>query len=93
MVYSRWVGTSLKSGSRRLRVRERLSSPQRKRDLNLEIFAIVAARYDTLTRVLSFGRDAVWKAFRIGGNWPKSFGSTDSMSCPRKRTSAAWRSA
>jgi len=44
-----------------LRARERLSRPQSKRDLNREIFDKVAPCYDHITRVLSLGRDAVWK--------------------------------
>lgn len=44
-----------------LRTQERLSQPEQKRDLNRDIFGIVAPRYDTITRVLSFGRDAAWK--------------------------------
>ena len=41
--------------------RARLSQPQAKRDLNRAIFDVAAPRYDCITRVLSFGRDAVWK--------------------------------
>ena len=46
---------------------ERLSHPQSKRDLNREIFAIIAPGYDRITRLLSFGRDAVWKDRLIAG--------------------------
>ena len=45
-----------------LNTRERLSDPRRKRELNVEIFSIVARRYDAITRLLSFNRDQVWKA-------------------------------
>ena len=41
--------------------RERLADPHSKRELNREIFDIAAARYDIITRVLSFGQDAAWK--------------------------------
>jgi len=44
-----------------LRCRDRLSSPARKRDLNVEIFSGIAPEYSWMTGVLSFGRDAVWK--------------------------------
>ena len=42
-------------------VRERLAEPHAKRLLNLDVFAIVAPRYDAITRRLSFGCDAAWK--------------------------------
>lgn len=38
-----------------------LDDPEKKRFLNEKLFREVARRYDALTRVLSFGRDAVWK--------------------------------
>ena len=44
-----------------LQSRERLGHPHSKRELNREIFAIAAPCYDRITRVLSFGRDRVWK--------------------------------
>lgn len=44
-----------------LRPREHLGDPQRKRILNEQLFSVVAPRYDTITRGLSFGRDPAWK--------------------------------
>jgi len=45
-----------------LKSRERLADPIRKRELNEQLFSVVAPRYDAVTRVLSFDRDRVWKA-------------------------------
>jgi demethylmenaquinone methyltransferase/2-methoxy-6-polyprenyl-1,4-benzoquinol methylase len=45
-----------------LNTRERLADPRRKRELNEQLFGVVAPRYDAVTRVLSFDRDRVWKA-------------------------------
>ncbi len=36
-------------------------APDRKRRLNEEIFTRIAGHYDRINRLLSFGRDAVWK--------------------------------
>lgn len=47
---------------RPLHTRERLADPGRKRELNEQLFGVVAPRYDAVTRVLSLGRDRVWKA-------------------------------
>ncbi len=44
-----------------LRCRDRLATPARKRALNIELFTAIAAEYPRMTRVLSLGRDAVWK--------------------------------
>lgn len=41
--------------------RTRLSSPEQKRELNIDIFSAIAAEYGWMTGVLSLGRDAVWK--------------------------------
>ncbi len=41
--------------------RSELGSPQRKRRYNENLFAVVAPRYDLVTRFLSFGRDQWWK--------------------------------
>lgn len=38
-----------------------LRSPDRKRVYNRRLFAVVAPRYDLVTRLLSFGRDEAWK--------------------------------
>jgi demethylmenaquinone methyltransferase/2-methoxy-6-polyprenyl-1,4-benzoquinol methylase len=44
-----------------LNVSDRLGDPKRKRELNVQLFTVVAPRYDAVTRCLSFGRDRVWK--------------------------------
>ncbi len=44
-----------------LHLKERLGDPRLKRELNLQLFGLVAHRYDTVTRVLSLDRDRVWK--------------------------------
>jgi demethylmenaquinone methyltransferase/2-methoxy-6-polyprenyl-1,4-benzoquinol methylase len=49
-----------------LKSRERLADPMRKRELNKQLFSVVAPRYDAVTRVLSFDRDRVWKARMVG---------------------------
>ncbi len=49
-----------------LRTRGRLVDPERKRRLNLRLFTVVAPRYDLITRLLSLGRDRVWKDRLIG---------------------------
>ena len=38
-----------------------LSVLEQKRELNAQLFAVVAPRYDLITRGLSLGRDAAWK--------------------------------
>lgn len=38
-----------------------LHSPEDKRRYNRHLFAVVATRYDVVTRFLSFGRDQAWK--------------------------------
>ncbi len=38
-----------------------LNDPHRKRTFNTRVFTEVAPRYDTITRLLSFGRDRIWK--------------------------------
>ncbi|MEI6211949.1 MAG: class I SAM-dependent methyltransferase [bacterium] len=54
-----------------LHVRKRLSEPHAKRLLNQAIFAIVAPRYDTITRMLSLGCDSAWKD-RLVRNLPSA---------------------
>jgi len=44
-----------------LNVSERLADPKQKRELNEQLFEVVAPRYDAVTRCLSFDRDRVWK--------------------------------
>ncbi|MGA0370060.1 MAG: ubiquinone/menaquinone biosynthesis methyltransferase [Kiritimatiellia bacterium] len=43
-----------------------LADPDLKRDYNRHLFKEVAPRYDLITRMLSFGRDAAWKKWMIG---------------------------
>ncbi|MDP2658986.1 MAG: class I SAM-dependent methyltransferase, partial [Candidatus Deferrimicrobium sp.] len=49
------------SGRFRLKAREWLDVPERKRAYNERHFAEAAPRYDLATRMMSFGRDAAWK--------------------------------
>jgi demethylmenaquinone methyltransferase/2-methoxy-6-polyprenyl-1,4-benzoquinol methylase len=49
-----------------LKPRDHLGDPERKRALNEHLFTAVAPRYDAITRLLSFGRDAAWKRRLIG---------------------------
>ena len=49
------------SGRFRLKAREWLDVPERKRAYNERHFAEAAPRYDVATRAMSFGRDAAWK--------------------------------
>ena len=56
----------------RLNVRERLSDPQQKRELNEQLFSVVAPRYDVITRLLSFNRDRVWKQRMVDALPPKT---------------------
>ncbi len=42
-----------------------LQSPDAKRDYNRRLFRVVAPRYDLVTRLLSFGRDAAWKRWML----------------------------
>lgn len=44
-----------------LRARDFLDTPDHKRQFNALLFREVAPRYDLITRLLSFGRDAAWK--------------------------------
>jgi ubiquinone/menaquinone biosynthesis methyltransferase len=55
-----------------LNVRQRLADPRQKRELNEQIFGVVAPRYDAITRVLSFNRDRVWKARMVDALPPKT---------------------
>ena len=45
----------------RLRPRDHLERPASKQAFNLALFSVVARRYDTITKVLSLGRDGAWK--------------------------------
>jgi demethylmenaquinone methyltransferase/2-methoxy-6-polyprenyl-1,4-benzoquinol methylase len=42
-----------------------LQTPDAKRDYNRRLFRVVAPRYDLVTRLLSFGRDATWKLWLL----------------------------
>jgi len=42
-----------------------LLDPERKRDYNRSLFRDVAPRYNLITRLLSFGRDAAWKRWMM----------------------------
>lgn len=42
-----------------------LQTPDAKRDYNRRLFRVVAPRYDLVTRLLSFGRDAAWKRWML----------------------------
>ncbi len=42
-----------------------LATPARKRAYNRRLFAVVAPRYDLITRMLSFGRDRTWKRLLV----------------------------
>ena len=41
--------------------RDYLSSPEGKREFNEKLFSAIAREYTWMSRILSFGRDAVWK--------------------------------
>ncbi|MGH9408293.1 MAG: ubiquinone/menaquinone biosynthesis methyltransferase [Vicinamibacterales bacterium] len=49
------------SGARGLSLPESLESPREKQRYVRRLFATIADRYDLITRVLSYGRDAAWK--------------------------------
>ena len=53
------------SGRFRLKAREWLAVPERKRAYNELHFAEAAPRYDLATRAMSLGRDAAWKRFLV----------------------------
>jgi len=44
-----------------LKIGDHLENPEKKKYYNERVFSEVAPRYDFITRVLSFGRDAAWK--------------------------------
>lgn len=45
----------------KLKLRDSLTTPDKKRELNEEMFSEIAAEYDRVTPSLSFGRDQAWK--------------------------------
>lgn len=50
----------------KLRLRDSLTTPDRKRELNEVLFSEIAASYDRVNTLLSFGRDRAWKRDLIG---------------------------
>jgi demethylmenaquinone methyltransferase/2-methoxy-6-polyprenyl-1,4-benzoquinol methylase len=56
----------------RLNVRASLADSERTRDLNKRLFRMVAPRYDAVTRVLSLGRDRVWKDRMVAALPPRA---------------------
>ena len=56
-----------KAASLRMKPREHLDHPERKRALNRAIFTLIAPEYDRVSRRLSFGRDAAWKDRLVAG--------------------------
>lgn len=50
-----------------LKVGAALDAPGSKRDYNERLFTEIAPRYDRITRLLSFGRDAFWKRDLVAG--------------------------
>lgn len=44
-----------------VKLHQALARPDTKREYNQRLFATIAARYDLITRLLSFGRDQSWK--------------------------------
>ena len=54
------------NGRFRLKAREGLDVPERKRAYNEWHFAEAASRYDVATRMMSLGRDAAWKRALVG---------------------------
>lgn len=45
----------------KLTLRDSLTTPDKKRELNKELFSEIAASYDRVNALLSFGRDRAWK--------------------------------
>ncbi len=50
----------------RLKSRDFLTTPERKREFNRKLFSAIAAEYADMSRVLSLGRDPSWKRRMIG---------------------------
>lgn len=69
------------SAAGRLNVRERLADPRQKRELNEQLFGVVAPRYDAITRVLSLNRDRVWKERMVDDLPPKTAPTCLDLAC------------
>lgn len=50
----------------KLKSRDYIATPSRKRDFNHQLFSAIAREYTWMSRILSFGRDAAWKRALIG---------------------------
>jgi demethylmenaquinone methyltransferase/2-methoxy-6-polyprenyl-1,4-benzoquinol methylase len=59
--------TAGRSGIFRPSLGEELDQPDRKRELNREIFTRIAREYDLICKLLSFGRDLAWKRQMVRG--------------------------
>ncbi|MDA3873151.1 MAG: class I SAM-dependent methyltransferase, partial [Kiritimatiellae bacterium] len=58
-----------------------LQDPESKRLYNRNLFREVAPRYDLITRILSFGRDAAWKRWMLNQLPHQSPGSILDLAC------------
>ncbi|MDD4869002.1 MAG: class I SAM-dependent methyltransferase [Kiritimatiellae bacterium] len=47
-------------------VKESLSNPDRKKQLNRDLFSLIARSYDSATPIMSLWRDQVWKRIMVG---------------------------
>ena len=56
----------------KLRLRDSLATPDKKRELNKKMFTLIAKEYDLVTPPLSFGRDRAWKRNMINSLPPLS---------------------
>lgn len=45
----------------KLKSRDHIATPSRKRDFNQQLFSAIAREYTWMSRILSFGRDTAWK--------------------------------
>ena len=57
---------AVRAGIFRPSLGEELDQPDRKRELNREIFTRIAREYDLICKLLSFGRDLAWKREMVG---------------------------